>query len=337
MPRADIAMPFREIARAKVNLTLSVLGRRADGYHDIESLVTFADIGDQVTFHPGPDCGVTTSGPFAGEIEGPNLLERTLSLLRELDPGLLLGAVELEKNLPVAAGLGGGSADAAALLRAVRAANPDRAGAIDWHGLASRLGADVPVCLAGAPALIRGVGDRIDPLAHPLPPLAAVLVNPRLPLSTARVFAALDASSPSPRFSRRAESAPSARGERRGEGQRQTPEQAAAPHPNPLPTEEWGEGTGALLAYIRPRGNDLEPPAISLLPVIADLKAALGAAQPGCRFAAMSGSGPTCFGIFEDTAASARAAAALARAQPGWWVVPTSLDSPAPAEINSHG
>ena len=173
-------MPIREIARAKVNLTLSVLGRRSDGYHDIESLVTFADIGDLVTFHPGPDCRITTSGPFAPEIEGPNLLEKTLSLLRELDPGLVLGAVELEKNLPVAAGLGGGSADAAALLRAVRAANPERAGRIDWHRLAARLGADVPVCLAGVPALIRGIGDRIEPLAHKLPPLACVLVNPRV-------------------------------------------------------------------------------------------------------------------------------------------------------------
>src|SRR5207302_120616 len=144
-------------------------------------------------------------GPFAAEIEGQNLLERALALLQELDPGLLLGTVELEKNLPVAAGLGGGSADAAALLRAVRAANPQRAGRIDWHRLAARLGADVPVCLADAPALIRGVGDRIEPLgvARRLPPLAAVLVNPRVPLPTAHVFRAFDALSRSPRTSRR--------------------------------------------------------------------------------------------------------------------------------------
>ena len=121
-------MLFRETARAKVNLTLTVLGRRADGYHDIESLVTFASVGDGVMFRPGEACRVTTSGPFATAIEGPNLLERTLALLRECDPGLALGAVELDKNLPVAAGLGGGSADAAALLRAVRRANPERAG-----------------------------------------------------------------------------------------------------------------------------------------------------------------------------------------------------------------
>jgi 4-diphosphocytidyl-2-C-methyl-D-erythritol kinase len=294
-------MPIREIARAKVNLTLNVLGRRSDGYHDIESLVTFADIGDLVTFHPDPDCRITTSGPFAPEIEGPNLLEKTLSLLRELDPGLVLGAVELEKNLPVAAGLGGGSADAAALLRAVRAANPERAGRIDWHRLAARLGADVPVCLAGVPALIRGIGDRVAPLAHKLPPLACVLVNPRVPLATTHVFRALAASSPSPHRPSR-----------------------------------WGEGSGALLAYMRARGNDLEPPAISLLPVIADVKAALGA-HPGCRLAAMSGSGPTCFGIFDDDASAARAAAALTLAHPHWWIVPTCLDNPAQAELSSRG
>jgi 4-diphosphocytidyl-2-C-methyl-D-erythritol kinase len=317
MRRADIAMQFHEIARAKINLTLSVLGRRSDGYHDIESLVAFADIGDQVTLHPGPDCRVGTSGPFASEIEGPNLLERTLSLLRELDPGLLLGAVGLEKNLPVAAGLGGGSADAAALLRVVRAANPERAGRIDWHALAARLGADVPVCLTGEPALIRGVGDQIEPLEprRRLPPLACILVNPGAALPTAHVYRALaasgPASSPSPRPSR---------GERTG----------AAPRAAAFCDLE------ALVAYMRARGNDLEPPAISLLPVIADVKGALGA-QPGCRLAAMSGSGPTCFGIFGDDASAARAAAALAHAHSGWWVMPTRLACPAQAQISSRG
>lgn len=288
-------MPSSEIARAKVNLTLCVLGRRADGYHDIESLVAFADLGDRVTLLPGPDCRVTVSGPFAARIEGPNLLERTLALLGEVDPSLRLGAVELEKNLPVAAGLGGGSADAAALLRAVRAANPSRAAHIDWHGLAARLGADVPVCLSGVPALMRGIGDRIEPLAHPLPPLAAVLANPGVALPTAHVFAALAASEPA--------TSPSSR--------------------------LRGEGSGvadldALLAYMRARGNDLESPAISLQPAVADVKAAL-AAQPGCRLAAMSGSGPTCFGIFDDDASAARAAANLGDAHPGWWIAPTRL------------
>jgi 4-diphosphocytidyl-2-C-methyl-D-erythritol kinase len=245
---------------------------------------------------------VTTSGPFAADIEGPNLLDRALGLLREVDPGLVFGAVELEKNLPVAAGLGGGSADAAALLRAVRRANAERAGRIDWHGLAARLGADVPVCLAGVPALIRGIGDRVEPLdaAHRLPPLAAVLVNPRVPLPTARVFGALDASSPSP-------------------------------HASPA----WGEWVGAenfdaLITYVLARGNDLESPATSLLPVIADVKAAI-LSQPGCRLAAMSGSGPTSFGIFGNDADAARAAVALARAYPDWWIAQTRLECHTPA------
>ena len=245
---------------------------------------------------------MATSGPFAADIDGPNLLERALDLLRELDPGLRLGAVELEKNLPVAAGLGGGSADAAALLRAVRRANPERAAAIDWHGLAARLGADVPVCLAGVPgadARASATGSsRWRARCRRWPPSSSIRACPcRRRTSSAR---SPRRSSPSPRAS-------SARGEGTG----------AAPRPFPdLP---------ALLAYMRARGNDLEPPAIALLPVIADVKAAL-AAQPGCLLAAMSGSGPTCFGLFADDAAAASAAAALALAHPNWWIAPTRLD-----------
>ena len=145
-------MTICELARAKINLTLTVLGRRQDGYHEIESLVTFAEAGDRVLLHPGSAYSLASGGTFAGDIIGRNLLERAVHLLREAEPGLRLGAIELEKNLPVAAGLGGGSADAAALLRAVRKANPDRARAVPWEDIAARLGADVPVCLAGKPA-----------------------------------------------------------------------------------------------------------------------------------------------------------------------------------------
>jgi 4-diphosphocytidyl-2-C-methyl-D-erythritol kinase len=320
-------MHFRETARAKVNLTLSVLGRRPDGYHEIESLVAFAEIGDRLTFSPGPECSVATSGPFAGDIEGRNLLEMALELLCELDAGLQLGTVLLEKHLPVAAGLGGGSADAAALLRAVRRANPERTGSVAWHAVAARLGADVPVCLAGTPALISGIGDRIEPLgaAPGLPSMAAVLVNPRQLLATAQVYQALAASSPSPRTSR-------------GEGRGPHPRIKSGAGSNPLPTEAWGEGTdtahsasvgpfpdlAALVAYLRARGNDLERPAISLLQVIADMKAAL-IAQPECLYAAMSGSGPTCFGLFADDASAARAATTLARLNSLWWIVATRL------------
>ena len=218
---------IREIARAKINLTLSIVGRRPDGYHEIESLVTFADLGDGVSLEPGSDARVTTSGPFAAAIDGPNLLEKALALLREIEPGLRLGTVALEKNLPVAAGLGGGSADAAALLRAVRRANPDLAMCVPWDAVAARLGADVPVCLTGKPALISGIGEKVEPLFYDLPPMAAVLVNPRLPLSTAAVYRAL-AAPPAP------------------------------PHrPPPAPPGPFA-GLDALIDHMRARGNDLD-------------------------------------------------------------------------------
>ena len=285
-------MPIRELARAKINLTLTVQGRRVDGYHELQSLVTFAEVADEIAFHPGPDLGVTTVGPFASEIAGTNLVETTLARLHDLGQGLRLGSVVLTKNLPVAAGLGGGSADAAAVLRAVRTANPDAADRIAWHDIAVRLGADVPVCLTGKPACMWGIGDKIEPVTVGLPTLPAVLVNPRVPLSTAHVFAALN----------------------------------AAPAP-PARRPELGSNIHTiegLLGLMRSLGNDLERPAMALLPVIADIKAAL-IAQPGCRLAALSGSGPTCFGIFSDDRAAAHAAAALTTAHPRWWIVSTRL------------
>jgi 4-diphosphocytidyl-2-C-methyl-D-erythritol kinase len=290
-------MQFREAARAKINLTLTVLGRRPDGYHDIESLVAFAEVADRVTLVPGPEPHVTVSGPFGGEIIGENLLARALDLLRACDSHLTLGAVRLVKNLPVAAGLGGGSADAAALLRAVQRANPQRAGRVRWRDVAAGLGADVSVCLLGATSLISGVGEKVQP-AGPVPGLAgagAVLVNPRQPLPTAAVYRALGAG---PRIA-----------------SRDRPPVAAAPTFPDL---------ASLIDYMRERGNDLERPAVVLLPVIAEVKAAL-AARPGCLLAAMSGSGPTCFGLFADNDTAAQAAAALAHEHPGWWVVATRL------------
>ena len=279
---------IREAARAKINLTLSVLGRRPDGYHEIESLVVFAEVGDEVSLELGSDPKVRTGGPFASAIDGPNLLERALALLRQAEPELRLGAVTLEKNLPVAAGLGGGSADAAALLRAVRRANPELADRVPWEEIAAGLGADVPVCFAGKPALICGIGERVEPLAHALPPMAAVLVNPRLPLATADVYRAL-AASPVPTHA-----------------------------PSRTPAGQFASFE-ALVECMRARGNDLERPATSLLPTIAGMKAAL-AALPGCRYAALSGSGPTCFGIFAEEPEAAHAAAALSAAHPAYWI-----------------
>ncbi len=271
---------IREIARAKINLTLSVIGRRPDGYHEIESLVTFADLGDGVSLEPGSDARVTTSGPFAAAIDGPNLLEKALALLREIEPGLRLGAVALEKNLPVAAGLGGGSADAAALLRAVRRANPDLATprALGCRGgAARRRRARLPCRQAGAAS--RASARKSSPWR--------TICRRWPPSSSTRAC----------RCPRRPSTGPSLRRPRRRIGRRRRP-------PGPF------AGLDALIDYMRARGNDLERPATSLLPVIADLKAAL-AALPGCLSAGLSGSGPTCFGIFADEAEATRAAAML--------------------------
>jgi 4-diphosphocytidyl-2-C-methyl-D-erythritol kinase len=288
---ANAAMPVRELAPAKINLTLSVLGRRADGYHELESLVTFADVHDVVTLEPGAPSSVVVAGPFAGYIGGENLLVRALALLADADNALCLGSVRLDKHLPVAAGIGGGSADAAALLRAVKRANPERAATVAWLDIATRLGADVPVCLGARPALMWGIGEKTEPLRR-LPQAHAVLVNPGLPLSTADVFKALEA--------------------------------GPAPVAHAAPEAPDLAGLTNLIDAMRARGNDLERPATRLLPVIGETKAALEA-EPGCHLAAMAGSGPTCFGIFADRPQADRAAGRIAGAHGGWWVRATVL------------
>lgn len=291
-------MAVRELAHAKINLTLAVLGRRPDGYHELESLVTFADVHDVVTLDPGAAGGVTTvAGPFAEQIDGENLLSRVLDLLQRVAPDMRLGAVSLDKSLPVAAGLGGGSADAAALLRVVQRVNADRAASVAWLDIAARLGADVPVCLGAQPALMRGLGEKTMSVAH-LPAAHVVLVNPRLPLSTADVFKALDA-----------------------------PPLAASDTRSGTPPEL--NSLTQLIDYMRVHGNDLEKPAMRLLPAIADVKAALEN-TPGCLLAAMSGSGPTCFGIFADPTQTRAAADRIAGTHRGWWVTATRLQG-APA------
>ena len=203
----------------------------------------------------------------------------------------MLGSVRLDKQLPVAAGLGGGSADAASFLRAVKQANGDRADTIAWSDIAARLGADVSVCLGARPAFVWGIGEKVAPV-RTLPSTNAVLVNPRLPLATADVFKALAA-------------APLAAVRRK----------PVAPDLSRLVD---------LVAYMRAHGNDLERPAMALLPAIRDVKAALEA-EPECRLAAMSGSGPTCFGIFADQDQAAAAAARIASIHPEWWIKPTVL------------
>lgn len=281
-----------ETARAKVNLTLRVLGRRADGFHELESLVAFTDIGDEITLQVGASPGVTVSGPYATAIDGENIAVRALEALAEAVPSLALGSVHVEKRLPVAAGIGGGSADAAAVLRAVGRANPGLGFAVDWTALAASLGADVPVCLASKAQLMWGIGREIAPVPA-LPPVPAVLVNPGLPLATAAVFGAL--------------------------GAPPAPARLAPPSlPGPFPD------LAAVAAYINAHGNDLEPAAKALCPAIGAVLAAL-AGMPGALLVRMSGSGPTCFALFETAKAAEMAARRIRADEPTWWAVATRL------------
>jgi 4-diphosphocytidyl-2-C-methyl-D-erythritol kinase len=288
--------PAIEHARPKVNLTLRVLGRRADGYHALDSLVAFAHgIADTVTLAPGPHRSVATSGPYAATIAGANLVEVTLQRVAEAAPDLMLGHVVLEKHLPVASGIGGGSADAAAVLRAIRRSNGAAGDAVDWVAIATRLGADVPVCLASNAQRMQGIGERLTPLPA-LSPLDAVLVNPQVAVpadKTAQVFRALAAGPLSPEVG----------------------------CDTPLADLSWRE---ALLAHMRSVGNDLSDAACGVVPAIGEVLSALRA-TPACELAQLSGGGPTCFGIYPDAERAAAAANILARAYPAWWVVPCRL------------
>jgi len=233
-------------------------------------------------------------GPFAAAIGGDNLIDRALARLAEQAPQLKLGEVTLEKTLPIAAGIGGGSADAAALLRAVRFANGSLSAGVDWAAIAASLGADVPVCFLNRPAFVTGIGERVAPV-HDLPRLNAVLVNPLTPVplgKTRRVFGRLSV----PAVAATSEPAP----------------------PGPFPHAP------ALVAYMAAEGNDLMPAAIEIEPAIGAVHAAL-AAVPSCKFAGLSGAGPTCYGIFATPEEASAARETLRAANPRWWIAATTL------------
>ncbi len=287
-----------ETAPAKVNLTLRVLGRRADGYHDLESLVVFAGVGDRLAFVPGRALSLSVRGPTAAAAGGldSNLVLKAARALAERVAGLRLGRFELSKRLPVAAGLGGGSSDAAAALRLLARAN--RLALDDPRLLeAARVtGADVPVCVDPRPRIMRGIGDILsEPLD--LPRLPAVLVNPGVAVPTKDVFAAL-------RLAPNASDAAS----------------------GPCFADAGAGRTELVTALLNDR-NDLEAPAIALQPVIADVLRALRE-QSGCRLARMSGSGATCFGLFDTSRAAAAAVRILRDGHAAWWVRATTLGGP---------
>lgn len=281
---------IREFAPAKINLFLHVTGRRADGYHLISSLMVFAEIGDDVVVAPAEALSLAIDGPFAASLPagGDNLVLRAAQRLADLAGVAPRAAIRLTKRLPVASGIGGGSADAAAALRALVRLwriDPDREA---LSRLALGLGADVPVCLLSRPAEVSGIGDVLAP-APPLPPAWLVLVNPGVAVPTKDVFAA------------------------------RTGSYSALAQLDHRPVD-----AADLARQLAARHNDLAAPARSIAPVIGEALAAIEAV-PGCLLARMSGSGATCFGLFASADQAAAAAGRIGKEHPRWWSVAAAL------------
>ena len=272
-------------APAKINLFLHVGDKRADGFHALQSLVVFTAAGDELAFAPDQALSLAIDGPFgAGLSAGDDNL--IVKAARALAPGRG-AAMTLTKNLPVASGIGGGSADCAAALRGLTALWGLRQDTAALQAIGATLGSDVPVCITCRPQWMEGRGEILTELPA-LPELPIVLVNPGVGVPTGKVFGALT--------------------ERRGVD---------------LPLPPAFAGAADLIGYLKDAANDLEAPARAIAPVIGDVLDFI--AGEGALLARMSGSGATCFGLFDSAAAAARAAAAIAAAHPGWWAVPTRL------------
>lgn len=289
------AAVLREFAPAKINLYLHVLGRRADGYHSLESLVSFADIGDDLALEPDAVPTLTLDGPMAAGLSAgdDNLVLKAARLFTEAFPGALTGQFHLTKNLPIASGIGGGSSDAAAALRLLARANRIALAEPRLMALAQALGADVPVCLEAKPCIMRGIGHDLEPvmMSEAMP---AVLINPGVAVETRAVFGAL-ALQPGEDF------IPA----------------SSSKHPDRAP---------ALRALALAR-NDLEAPAMAVTATISLVLDALRGV-PGCDLARMSGSGATCFGLFETMPAVQDAVQSLQVSHPHWWVRPCRINLP---------
>jgi 4-diphosphocytidyl-2-C-methyl-D-erythritol kinase len=295
----DAAPRHTALAPAKINLTLRILGRRTDGFHELESLVAFAPFGDRLTFEPGGSLELEVTGPMA-DGAGPtadNLVLRVSRALAARIDGLKLGRFALRKELPSGAGLGGGSADAAAALRLITKANGIGLDDARVRDAARATGADIPVCLDPRPRIMRGIGDILSAPVT-LPPFGIVILHPGFALPTAPVFKALGLA-------------------------------AGKMLAMPSPSDALPADRGTLLAWLNAQPNDLEPPAIATAPAVADVLAVI-ARLSGCRLARMSGSGSACFSLFDDGKAAAAAAAQVAAEQPSWWVRAGALGSQEP-------
>jgi len=278
-------MARRWSAPAKINLYLHVVGRRADGYHLLDSLVAFAEPADEVSAEPAPELSLTLRGPYAaalGDAPRDNLVWRAAEQLAARAGRPAAAALTLVKNLPVASGIGGGSSDAAAALKALAALWRLGPASIDLAALAATLGADVPVCLGARAAWLGGIGGEVEP-APGVPPVTALLVNPGIALPTPAVFKA-----------------------RRGPFS--SPARFAMP-----------AATADLIGLLAARRNDLTDAAVSLVPTIARVLERLAGLE-GALPARMSGSGATCFALFAAPEAAAAAAARLRAERPEWWV-----------------
>jgi 4-diphosphocytidyl-2-C-methyl-D-erythritol kinase len=284
---------LRDTAKAKINLTLEVLGRRPDFYHELKSLVAFAELGDAIELELQHDLDLLVEGPFAGALSSNNLILTAAEAAKRAYPALELGRFHLTKTLPVAAGLGGGSADAACALRLLAKANPGRLDEESWREIAEGLGSDVPACLRSIPALITGRGEIVTPVLG-FPPCAMVLANPGVQLAAADVYGVLTSSD------------------------------LLAPPEQPAEALDFHGSFGRLLDYAAPRGNDLEVAALSLAPVIGEVLAALRRCQ-GAHLARLSGSGPTCFALFGTEEEAKTAATSLQTLHPKWWIKATRL------------
>lgn len=286
--------PLAELAPAKVNLSLQVLGRRRDGYHELDSLVAFArgESSDRLTLDGDAPDGLAITGRTSMQLEGgPNLVLMALEAARRRWPNLRAGAFQLEKRLPVAAGIGGGSSDAAAAIRLLQRLNPEIAGDFAWAEIAKSIGADVPVCLEPVAGRMSGIGAEVERLAS-FPPLDAILVNPGVPLATAAVFKALGA-----------------------------PPLEGPPRLSLLPRLATPDDVVEALST---RPNDLQRVAVALCPAVAEVLDVLAWVE-GARIVRMSGSGPTCFALVDNAQAAQRGVDRIAAVHPGWWAVATTL------------
>lgn len=274
-------------APAKINLYLHVLGRRSDGYHNLDSLIVFADVSDEIEVSPSSRLGLKLLGPFAHDLEttdwGGNLVFLAARALAESSGMDMSVALTLRKNLPVAAGLGGGSSDAAATLKALCRMWGLVISDSELHAIAKGLGADVPACLDQSSVFVGGVGEDLSP-APELPEAWLVLVNPGVPLMTAEVFRQFD------------------------------PPGSDVARFDAAPRDVY-----AMATTLAARSNDLEAVAIRLVPQIADVIDVLEKCEE-CLLARMSGSGATCFGLFADEAAARSAALGISERHSSWWV-----------------